>query len=268
MPCPLCASSRFRRHWTRSEMTVLRCSGCGLLSAAEDTPVEPYRAEYFDKWGRGGEGLVAMKKRTYRGVLACVAGPGVRRVLDIGCALGWSLDAAKEAGLESSGVELSEHGAREAGKRHPVRRTTGEFPDGAFDAVTLVDVIEHVRDPVGLLREACRLLRPGGRLALTTPDASSLSARLLGPRWPYVIPEHVVYFDRGTIRGALRAAGLRPGVVGPVKKSLRADYVAGILASRGDALGRWGARLAGLFGGLEVGLGSGDLLATASKEGA
>ncbi len=266
MPCPLCGAGGARPLLRRPQMLVLRCS-CGMAFAAEDTPPEPYAAAYFEKWGGGGDALAGMKKRTYRAILSKVAGPGVRRVVDIGCALGWSLDAAREAGFEPSGVELSEHAAAEAGRRHPVKRSTAEFASESFDALTLVDVVEHVWDPVSLLREARRLLRPGGRLVLTTPDLSSLSFRVLGARWPYVIPEHVVYFDRATIRRALRQAGLEVGSVGPVKKSLRADYVASILASRGDALGLWGSRIAGLFGGLEIGLGSGDLCAVAWRPG-
>jgi len=261
--CPLCGAGKARPFLRRPELRVLRCP-CGLAFAADDCPAEAYGADYFRKWGNPSAGLVAMKKRTYRRILAGVTRPGVRRVVDVGCALGWSLDAAREAGLEPAGVEVSEHAAREAGRRHDVRRSAGAFEAGAFDAATLVDVIEHVRDPVGLLRETCRLLKPGGLLALTTPDLSSLSARWMGSRWPYVIPEHVVYFDRATIRRALRQAGFEPFRIGPARKSLRADYVASILEARGDALGRWSSRLARLLRGLEIGIATGDLMAVAS----
>jgi SAM-dependent methyltransferase len=264
MACPLCGARDARPFLKRPEMTVLRCP-CGMAFAAEDTPPEPYAAPYFERWVKPGIGLVRMKQRTYRAVLSRIAAPGVRTLLDVGCALGWSLDVAREDGYEPSGVELSEHAAAEAGRRHPVKRSTTEYPDGAFDAVTLLDVIEHVRDPVGLLAEIRRLLRPGGRMALTTPDLSSLSARLLGAAWPMVIPEHVAYFDRATIRTALRRAGLRVLRIGPARKSLRADYVAATLASRGDAIGRWGSRIAALFGGLEMGITSGDLCASAVR---
>ena len=261
-PCTLCAGTDVRPFIRRPEMTVLRCS-CGFAFAARDTPVEPYDAVYFDKWGSAGDALIGMKKRTYRSVLSRAPGPKGRKLLDVGCALGWSLDAAGEDGFLTAGVEVSGHAAESAGRRHDVRLSTGEFEDGSFDLVTLVDVIEHVRDPVGLLRETRRLLRPGGCAVLTTPDLSSLSARTMGFRWPYIIPEHVVYFDRSTIRMALRRAGLEPARVGPIRKSLRADYVASVLASRGDTLGRVGSAFANFFGGTEVGLCSGDLCAAA-----
>jgi SAM-dependent methyltransferase len=160
---------------------------------------------------------------------------------------------------------VSEHAARAARDRHDVRARTSDFGDAAFDIVTLLDVIEHVRDPLGLLGEARRLLRPGGRIALTTPDLSSLSARLLKSRWPYVLPEHVIYFDRGTIRRALRQAGLTPVRVGPLRKSLRAEYVASVLSKRGDAVGRLGSRVLRALGGAEIGMMSGDLCALALR---
>lgn len=262
--CPLCGGAGGRPFLRRPEITVLRCP-CGFAFAAANTRPVPYEADYYAKWGGGGEALAAMKKRTYRGVLADVLGPGIRRVLDIGCAFGWSLDAAREAGLEAAGVEVSVYAAGLAARRHEVRASTSVYADESFDVVTLIDVIEHVRDPLGLLREARRLLRPGGWAVLTTPDLSSLSARILGPRWPYVISEHVVYFDRSTVRRALRKADLEPVRVGPFRKSLRADYVASVLGARGDALGRVGGRLARLLGGTEVGLCSGDMCVLARR---
>jgi SAM-dependent methyltransferase len=190
--------------------------------------------------------------------------PGLRRVLDVGCAFGWSLDAARLAGFETGGVEVSAHAARSAAERHDVRSSTALFDAGSFDLVTMIDVIEHVRDPLALLREVRRVLRPGGRLAITTPDLSSLSGRLMGARWPYLIAEHVVYFDRSTIRQALHATGFAPRRIGPLRKSLRADYVGSILKARGDVLGRSGAAVIRWLGGFDVGFFCGDLLAIAA----
>jgi hypothetical protein len=90
-------------------------------------------------------------------------------------------------------------------------------------------------------------------------------ARIMRSSWPMIIPEHVVYFDRATIRAALRKAGFSVREVGPAVKTLRADYVAATLASRGDSLGRWGERIWKLFGGLELPLQTGDLLAVGTK---
>ena len=84
--------------------------------------------------------------------------------------------------------------------------------------MTLVDVVEHVGDPVALLR-ACRGHGSGGHLLVVTPDAASVAARWLGRRWWHLRLAHVGYFTRPTLTDALARAGLvaerwwRPGWV-------------------------------------------------------
>jgi SAM-dependent methyltransferase len=268
--CPLCGGLTGQPHLRNARMTVWRCP-CGMAFAGPDMPEEPYGEAYFESRQFGASAVAAMKRRSYCEVLAQVErllGPlPRRRLLDVGCGYGWSLDAAAQAGLEAYGVEASAEARRQAGARHEVRPDVRDYGDGTFDVVTLVDVVEHVRDPVRLLQAAAQALAPGGALVLVTPDLSSLSARLLRGWWPYVIPEHLVYFDRRTIRRALGRAGLEVEYVGPFRKFLRADYVASMLTARRDGLGRFGATLFGFLGGAEVGLLSGDLVAAARKPG-
>jgi SAM-dependent methyltransferase len=84
------------------------------------------------------------------------------------------------------------------------------FASQRFDAVTLWDVLEHLPDPHAAVAEVARLLRPGGRLVLTTGDVGSLAARLSGSRWHlYTIPEHLFFFSRRSLRLLLAAHGLR-----------------------------------------------------------
>jgi SAM-dependent methyltransferase len=87
-----------------------------------------------------------------------------------------------------------------------------EFPDQAFDVVTMWEVIEHLPDPRTTLAEVWRILRPGGRLVLSTPDAGSLAARLSGRRWLgwRKVPEHVFFFDRTNLDRLLDQSGFRP----------------------------------------------------------
>ena len=80
---------------------------------------------------------------------------------------------------------------------------------GEFDVVTMLEVIEHVLDPLSLLRHARRLLKPNGILYLTTGNARPYRDRLLA--WRYVIPEiHVSFFEPSTLEAALTLAGFRP----------------------------------------------------------
>ncbi len=98
-----------------------------------------------------------------------------------------------------------------------------------FDAVTLWDVLEHLPEPHAALAEIARILRPGGRLVLTTGDVGSLAARLSGSRWHlYTIPEHLFFYTRKSLRLLLEAHGFRV-------ESLRAEgstYTLGYLMER------------------------------------
>jgi SAM-dependent methyltransferase len=76
-----------------------------------------------------------------------------------------------------------------------------------FDAVALVDVIEHVPSPKTVLKEVARVLKPGGAVYLVTPDMKSLTSRLMGRYWWALRPGHIFYFDAGTLKRTLEAAG-------------------------------------------------------------
>lgn len=275
MTCPLCGSGRSRRVLGSAPFNIVRCS-CGFCYAGADAPDEPYDEAYYRRWGMGTPreaGLAAMKRKSYGRLLDQVAGAGAGsgRLLDIGCGLGYSVEEAVSRGYDAIGIETSPFASAEAERRLPGRIRRGflqqaRLADASFRVVTLVDVIEHLRDPLGLLREIARITAPDGFLALTTPDLSSLSAALLGARWPYIIPEHVAYFDRHTLRRALEATGWRLRRIGPVRKSLRVDYVREIFAARRDALGRVAAGLlAPLPDAADIGFFAGDVVVVAQR---
>lgn len=121
---------------------------------------------------------------------------------------------ALNAGWEVTGLEPSETLSAQAiqnlGGKGDIQCATLENARlrGGFDALTLWDVLEHVTYPVEFLRACSTLLRPGGMLFLTVPDLDSLEARLLGRRWPLLLPEHLNYFTRGSLRRCGQSVGL------------------------------------------------------------
>jgi len=137
----------------------------------------------------------------------------VGRLLDIGAGSGILVEQAGNLGYIAEGVEPSDWLARRANERG-IRVHHGVLPidsvRGPYDIVTLIDVIEHVSDPVGLLRCAREVMKPDGIGLVVTPDIGSLTARVMGDRWWHYRVAHICYFTQLTIREGLRRAGLIP----------------------------------------------------------
>lgn len=141
--------------------------------------------------------------------------PSAQSLLDIGAGAGLLVHEAKKQGLTASGVEPSGSLVTIARERFGVDLLHGTFPHPAlagqkFDMVFLIDVIEHVSDPLLLLTSCRAALSRNGVLILVTPDICSVAARVLGKKWWHLRLAHVCYFNRKTITAAARKCGLEP----------------------------------------------------------
>lgn len=140
--------------------------------------------------------------------------PRAVRVLDVGCGMGYTLGYHLARGCEALGVDPDEN-SRRVVDRFGYRIVqgvfrTGMFERGYFDYVTFDQVIEHFPDPLDALRAAAELLKPGGRIVLSTPNVASLGRVLAGRRWiHWHAPYHVSLFSPSSIRHAAAACGLQ-----------------------------------------------------------
>jgi SAM-dependent methyltransferase len=128
-------------------------------------------------------------------------------LLDVGCASGLFLRCATDAGWNVIGVEPSKTLCNEAtttlaGRGEVICATlqNSGLHTSSFDAVTIWDVLEHVRDPIEFMNACGALLKPGGHLFVNVPNLDSLQARILGARWPLLLPEHLNYFNRKSLK--------------------------------------------------------------------
>jgi SAM-dependent methyltransferase len=137
-----------------------------------------------------------------------VGGPG-RRVLDLGCRDG-ALTREFAAGNEVVGVDADRDALAEAQKLGIETRWADldeplPFPDASFDVVVAGELLEHLRDPRQLVAEARRVLRPGGTLVASVPNAYRLKNRLrfLAGRKPEDDPTHLQMFTADDVRKLL-----------------------------------------------------------------
>lgn len=190
-------------------LDLFRCRGCGLLQCDDAGGVLKHYEQLEDDAYEAGREQRRLQMRYLLTRLRPYAARGA--LLDIGAASGILVEEACRLGYDARGIEPG-RAFQAAAAQRGLRVTLGTLPHadltGPFDVVTLVDVIEHVEDPVDLLRNATRLLRPGGVGLLVTPDVHSLAARLMGRRWWHYRPAHITYFDRQTARRLVHTCGL------------------------------------------------------------
>jgi 2-polyprenyl-3-methyl-5-hydroxy-6-metoxy-1,4-benzoquinol methylase len=144
------------------------------------------------------------------------------RVLDVGCSTGYLARRLQERGSSVVGLDLDERAAEEA-RRYCEAVHVGDvetmelpFEPASFDAIVAGDFIEHLRDPGAFLERIRPLLRPGGRLVLSTPNIANWAMRLsllFGrfryTEWGLLDRTHTHLFTRKTLRECLERAGYR-----------------------------------------------------------
>lgn len=232
MPCPICGR-RLRRSGHRRDdrygepgrFPLLLCPDCGHASLGGAAPgLDPARL-YGERYPRRDMAPGAWQAVRRRGGLAgWLAGergaawawvPADVAVLDIGAGSGEALAWHRGRGCRVAGLDPDPAAARIACE-HALEVRAGAFrdglwPTGSFDAVTMDQVIEHLPDPLSALRAAARLLRPGGRLVISTPNGAAALRRILGRRWQHWhAPYHLHIFSPRSLALAVRQAGLVP----------------------------------------------------------
>ena len=218
-------------HYGRTARLV-ECTTCGFRYA-DPLPAADLLQLYADlvdkDYSQGSEGRI----RPFRHIISKCLGirPEARTLLDIGASTGLLCAAAQERGLQPTGVEPSEWAVNVAREQFNLDVLLGTFPHPdlrgqQFDVITLTDVIEHLSDPVSLLKETAEALSPQGLLVITTPDANSLAARIMGHRWWHYRVAHVCFFNRATMATALKQAGLVIEAVETYRWFFELGYVA------------------------------------------
>lgn len=171
------------------------------------------------------------------------------KLLEIGFGGAAFLIGMRELGWQVEGIDMDPQAVEKARRIYGLSVRQGElseqrYPDASFDAITMSHVIEHVPDPIGLLRECRRILAPGGRLVITTPNTAALGHRKFGSAWVHLDPpRHLHLFSIVSLEESLRRAGFEDigarssmrwaGGVWTISESIRRDGVTTMSARGG-----------------------------------
>jgi SAM-dependent methyltransferase len=213
--CPGCRAKVSRPVGTCDGFRIESCRGCRTLFTAE-LPAISEATDYASYYHEGNLEIPGfVHERLGELVESFAAHRRRNRWLDVGFGAGALMEAASARGWEVVGTEVSSRAVEAMdGRGFDVRLgelADADLPPGAFDVVSLVEVVEHVPDPDSILEATRPLLRPGGVVYITTPHSRGASARLLGTRWSVVAPpEHLQIFSLRGLRTALGRAGLEP----------------------------------------------------------
>lgn len=222
-PCSACGSREEQRHvYEKWGYPICRCPDCGLgsTSAGAFDPATLYSVEYFAGGQRDGYadyvGSEPILRKESRKVLRSLARAGCKSgsLLEIGCAFGFFLAEARNT-FQVEGVEPCREAAAFCRSRG-LTVTTGlansetiESPR-LVDAVVMLDVIEHLPDPLSVLKSANARLKPGGHLVITTGDWDSVLSRSMRSSWRLMTPpQHLFFFSKISLTAILGRAGFQ-----------------------------------------------------------
>lgn len=237
--CPLCGNvesslaleARDVLYDTAGTYRLVRCKGCELrfvnprptLSSLGDHYPDDYHcyraAEDAPFWMQPSARMeisAAAAKRLRS--IECVLGklrPDME-ILDVGCGRNVLLELIqRKRGARGLGIEFKAETAAYVRDVLGMPVIHGTLLDAAlesarFDLLVMLEYLEHEPDPLRILGEARRVLKPGGHIAIEIPDPEGLPARLFKDRWVNLdLPRHLVFFDRKTLKRALAETGFQ-----------------------------------------------------------
>ncbi|MBF0608951.1 MAG: class I SAM-dependent methyltransferase [Magnetococcales bacterium] len=190
---------------------IYRCRNCGFLQCAQLSDVLQYYQSLRDEeYDSSGQHRLHQADKLLRTIIRYKK---TGKFLDVGAGTGYLMQRALAHGFEAVGIEPSAWLCERAVAKG-LNVVCGVLPERSlnppYDVVTLIDVIEHVSNPVEVLLHVAGVMSAESVGVLVTPDVQSLAARLTGNRWWHYRVAHVGYFNRKTISLALERAGLRP----------------------------------------------------------
>lgn len=209
--CLLCKSRIYQELFDLGDYKIVRCKKCGLVKTLGKQKVL-YRDYHRDKDYESHEEIfrnIFIKR--HRLISKYFRKPG--KILDIGAATGILLSVFKDKGWEVWGVEPS--GSAKVARKKGFKVMQSEFekarlPKNYFDVVILNHTLEHLKNPIEVLKKVRTVLKKGGIVYVDVPNFDSLSSRIRGKGWAYLLEdEHLYHFTPETLKKIFGKAGFK-----------------------------------------------------------
>jgi 2-polyprenyl-3-methyl-5-hydroxy-6-metoxy-1,4-benzoquinol methylase len=237
--CEICGSEKMKYLFTKDGANYQKFRVCGLIriypQPTDAELVVIYNNPLYAVWGGDIE---TMKSATFMNILSKLPidfkiTPPPPQFLDIGAATGIMMKCASKKGYQVYGVEVAKDGAEAIAKCFGEDSVfSGYFDENfskwdehSFDIISLMDVLEHLRNPDGVLNKIHQLLKVSGYVLITTPDSSSFSRFAMGKHWNHISSEHLFIFSRHNVKKLLRKCGFEVIKIMALPKYFNANYL-------------------------------------------
>lgn len=222
--CPLCGSAETGKKYQVDRYSLKfstdQCSECGFIFMNPLFKDEVIRNFYTEEYFKGGADYSYIDEREIKRYSQYVWKKRVKVIrnyvsggnfLDVGCSFGGLLESASEYftpfGIELSGYAFT-HARKQFGENiHHGTLHDHSFRENFFSAITMIELIEHLADPVHAVNECFKLLRPGGVLVVQTANMNGRQAKDLAGEYEYYMPGHLSYFSAENLSRLLKTAG-------------------------------------------------------------
>ena len=229
--CDLCKSKDVSKlyHIDRCspEFDVAKCNKCGLIFQRPRFSDEEIQSFYSEDYYKGKadykyidereniKGSAYVWKKRLKKILKNLKHKDGKnlKILDIGCSFGGFINEAKKMDFDVYGLDVSEYSVNYARNELGLNNvkagelSKGMYDENFFDVITMVEVIEHVKNPREILTEIYRILKPGGIVLLQTANMDGKQAKVAGKDYHYFLPGHLFYFSVNTLTNYLKTIG-------------------------------------------------------------
>jgi SAM-dependent methyltransferase len=239
--CPVCQSDAPQIAYDRFKpYLVVQCRTCSVYYLSprplEEVALTHYLSnDYFTDSSFGYTDYQSQEKSlraTFRRFLQIIKQADLHggALLDVGCGNGYLLAEAGGLFERRVGIEFDPRAATLAEKHadHIFREKVELLPPSEqFNCITVINVIEHIYQPIAFLNQLRTHLKPNGSLIVATPDMGSFWRRLLGSNWPsFKIPGHILFFNRQNLANLFNRAGFPAAIPLPFSHAFPLNLVA------------------------------------------